>query len=111
MKSPAGEPAPEQPLSQQAYEAVLGMLVDGALRPNEVVTERQIAGQLGMSRTPLREAVRRLEGERLLERQRSGTLVVRPLPVENDNRLSYRIKSIAESFERIAEEHQLSHSD
>jgi len=34
--------------------------------------------------------------------------VLRVLPVENDNRLSYRIKSLAESFERIAEEHQLS---
>ena len=33
--------------------------------------------------------------------------VIRPLPLENDNRLAYRIKSIAESFERIAEEHQL----
>ena len=37
--------------------------------------------------------------------------IVRQLPVENDNRLSYRIKSIAETFERIAEEHQLSRSD
>lgn len=37
--------------------------------------------------------------------------VVRALPVENDNRLSYRIKSLAESFERIAEEHQLSRTD
>ena len=33
--------------------------------------------------------------------------VVRRLPVENDNRLSYRIKSAAESFERTAEEFQL----
>ena len=37
--------------------------------------------------------------------------IVRQLPIENDNRLSYRIKSIAENFERIAEEHQLSRSD
>jgi hypothetical protein len=37
--------------------------------------------------------------------------IVRPLPIENDNRLAYRIKNIAESFERIAEEHQLSRSD
>jgi hypothetical protein len=37
--------------------------------------------------------------------------IVRPLPVENDNRLAYRIKSIAESFERIAEEHQLTRTD
>ena len=34
--------------------------------------------------------------------------VVRTLPVENDSRVSYRIKSMAENFERIAEEHQLS---
>jgi hypothetical protein len=32
------------------------------------------------------------------------------LPVKNDNRLSYRIKSLSENFERIAEEHQLSNS-
>ncbi len=37
--------------------------------------------------------------------------IVRPLPVERDNRLSYRIKSAAESFERIAEEYQLTRTD
>lgn len=37
--------------------------------------------------------------------------IVRLVPVENDNRLTYRIKSLAETFERIAEEHQLSRSD
>lgn len=37
--------------------------------------------------------------------------VVRTLPMENDSRVSYRIKSMAENFERIAEEHQLSGSE
>jgi len=37
--------------------------------------------------------------------------VVRALPIENDNRLAYRIKSLAESFERIAEEHQLTRTE
>jgi hypothetical protein len=37
--------------------------------------------------------------------------IVRQLPVENDNRRCYRIKSLAEAFERIAEEHQLSRSE
>lgn len=37
--------------------------------------------------------------------------IVRQLPVENDDKRSYRIKSIAETFERIAEEHQLSRGD
>jgi hypothetical protein len=34
--------------------------------------------------------------------------VVRQLPVEMNNKFVYRIKSAAESFERTAEEHQLS---
>ena len=73
---------PTLALSELAHKAMMGMLLSGELAPNEVVTERQIALQLGISRTPLREAVRRLEGERFLERQRSGALVVRALPVE-----------------------------
>lgn len=76
----AAEPA--LALSELAHKAVMGMLLSGELAPNEVVTERQIALKLGISRTPLREAIRRLEGERFLERQRSGALVVRAMPVE-----------------------------
>jgi hypothetical protein len=37
--------------------------------------------------------------------------IVRQQPIERDQRLSYRIKSTAESFERIAEENQLIRSD
>lgn len=37
--------------------------------------------------------------------------IVRQLPVENDNKITYRIKSVAETFERTAEEHQLSRDD
>lgn len=73
---------PTQALSEMAYHALTAMLLGGELQPNELVTERQIALRLGISRTPLREAVRRLEGERFFERQRSGALVVRPLPIE-----------------------------
>lgn len=69
-------------LSEVAHKALMAMLLTGELEPNELVTERQIALRLGISRTPIREAVRRLEGERFLERQRSGALVVRPLPIE-----------------------------
>jgi len=37
--------------------------------------------------------------------------IVRQLPIENDNRLCYRVKSPAESFERTVEEHQLRRAD
>jgi hypothetical protein len=33
--------------------------------------------------------------------------IVRALPIERDNRLNYRIKSVAEAFERTVEEHEL----
>jgi hypothetical protein len=38
---------------------------------------------------------------------RSQYKIVRLVPVENDNRVIYRIKSPTEAFERTAEEHQL----
>lgn len=69
-------------LSAVAYGAVLDMILRGTIAAGELVTERQIAARLGMSRTPVREAVRRLEGEGTLERQRDGSLVVRPYSME-----------------------------
>jgi hypothetical protein len=51
------------------------------------------------------------EGGTLTPGARGTYKVVRQLPVENDNRLTYRIKSSAENFERIAEEHQLRRSE
>jgi len=69
-------------LSTVAYGALLDMILRGTIAPGELVTERQIAARLGMSRTPVREAVRRLEGEGTLERQRDGALIVRPYSME-----------------------------
>lgn len=47
------------------------------------------------------------EGGNLAGGARGHYKITRRLPVEGDNRLLYRIKSPAESFERTAEEHQL----
>jgi len=77
-----GLASPEK-LSTVAYGAVLDMILRGTIAAGELVTERQIAARLGMSRTPVREAVRRLEGEGTLERQRDGSLVVRPYSMED----------------------------
>ena len=70
-------------LSEVAYGRLLDMLRGGGLGPNAFINERQLARQLGVSRTPLREAIRRLEGEKILERQSGGTLVVRPVSIED----------------------------
>src|ERR1700730_13039669 len=70
-------------LSDIAYERLLTMLRSRDLRPNDLIMERQIARHLKLSRTPLREAIRRLEGENILERQRGGTLIVKALSIED----------------------------
>jgi DNA-binding GntR family transcriptional regulator len=72
-----------QSLSETAYTRLLGMLRSRHLQPNDLINERHLARELDVSRTPLREAIRRLEGEKILERQNSGTLVVKPISIED----------------------------
>ena len=51
------------------------------------------------------------DGGKLTPGARGNYKIVRQLPIEMDNRLLYRIKSVAEGFERTAEESQLSRGD
>ena len=52
-----------------AYERLRGWLLSGDLAGGSVIQERRLADQLGLSRTPVREALQRLEGEGFLVRQ------------------------------------------
>lgn len=62
-------------LAQSAFEAVMDMIVRGELSHGAVVSEREIASTLGVSRTPLREALGRLEGLKYLRRSGRTLLV------------------------------------
>jgi DNA-binding GntR family transcriptional regulator len=55
-------------LSDQAYRALREDITSGALQPGQRLTERGLAEHLGVSPTPVREALQRLEHERLIER-------------------------------------------
>jgi DNA-binding GntR family transcriptional regulator len=55
-------------LSDQAYKALREDITTGALEPGQRLTERGLAEHLGVSPTPVREALQRLEHERLIER-------------------------------------------
>ena len=43
------------------------LILTGAIRPGEVIDEKAIAAQLNVSRTPVREAVKRLSDEHLVD--------------------------------------------
>lgn len=62
--------------SDQAYDKIRAHLLSGAVKPGEQLTEDQLAQVTGVSRTPVREAVRRLEGEMLLVRSESKRIFV-----------------------------------
>lgn len=70
---------PEQTLADRAYRALRDAIVTGDLRPGDKVTERGMAERLAVSPTPVREAVRRLEQDGLLERTGPRTVQVSPL--------------------------------
>ena len=57
--------------SETAYRHIRGEILSGALEPGAPLREEALAAASGVSRTPVREALRRLEAERFV--QRSGT--------------------------------------
>ncbi|MFI6658384.1 GntR family transcriptional regulator [Streptomyces sp. NPDC050523] len=54
-------------LRDRAYEAIRDAIVGGELEPGAVVRDAELAGRLGLSRAPVREAFSRLVDEGLLE--------------------------------------------
>jgi DNA-binding GntR family transcriptional regulator len=66
-----------QTLSEQVFNDLKEAIIKGELPQGSKITEDEIAKQYGISRGPLREAIRRLEGLRLLVRKpHAGTRVV-----------------------------------
>lgn len=59
------------------------MVLDGSLPAGGRLSEISLAKRIGISRTPIREALSRLEGEGLLERVSSGGYLVRIFTFED----------------------------
>jgi DNA-binding GntR family transcriptional regulator len=65
-----------RPLADRAYERLREAIVEGILLPGAKLSERGLAAALGISAQPVREALRRLEAEGMVEtRARSGSFV------------------------------------
>lgn len=68
-----------RPLGAQVYEQLRDLIVDGELAPGAPLVQEQLAEQLGVSRTPLREALNRLVHEGLADWVAGSGFVVRDL--------------------------------
>ena len=63
-------------LADQVFEKLEDDIITGVYPRGEILTELKLVEQLGVSRTPIREALRRLEQERLIEDCSKGSVVL-----------------------------------
>lgn len=84
-------------LADKVFDKLENDIIHGIYPRGEILTELKLVEQLGVSRTPIREALRRLEQERLIEETGKGALV---LGVTSDDLLD--IMNIRERIEGLA---------
>ena len=84
-------------LADQVFDKLENDIIVGIYPRGEVLTELKLVEQLGVSRTPIREALRRLEQERLIAESGKGSIV---LGITEDDLLD--IMNIRESVEGLA---------
>lgn len=71
--------SPRQSGARAAYEALREQIISGELAPETRLTEPVLAARLGVSRTPVREALHLLQAEELVVEQPTGGVRVAPL--------------------------------
>ncbi len=84
-------------LADQVFEKLENDIIHGIYPRGEILTELKLVEQLGVSRTPIREALRRLESERLIEDCGKGSRV---LGITEDDLLD--IMNIRQNVEGLA---------
>ncbi|WP_342430714.1 GntR family transcriptional regulator [Neobacillus sp. FSL H8-0543] len=79
------------------YYEMKKQIIKGILKPSQSFNEIKIASELGVSRTPIREALQRLELEELIIRQPNGRLKVAPISIQEAKEI-YKIRGLLEGL-------------
>lgn len=87
--------ASRESLSRQAYNQIKDALCKGSIVAGDILSESQLAQELGMSRTPVREALRALASENWLEIRNGVGAYVKPLSSKDIEDL-YEIRCLLE---------------
>ena len=82
-------------LSEQAYNQIKDAICQGRIAPGDILSESRLAEDLGMSRTPVREALRSLASEGFLEIKNGVGAYVKPLSSKDMENL-YEIRCLLE---------------
>lgn len=84
-------------LGKLVRDDVLGMILRGEIKAGERINEPDIAGRLGVSRVPVREALRELESSGLVEARKHSGVFVRKLGAEEIRSL-YELRALLDGF-------------
>jgi DNA-binding GntR family transcriptional regulator len=84
-------------LGEHVFESLKHSIIRGKISSGEWLVESHIAETLGISRTPVREAIHKLEREGLIERQPRGGFTVLGLD-RNDIEETFGIRSVLEGY-------------
>ena len=79
-------------LADQVFEKLENDIIMGVYPCGEVLTELKLVEQLGVSRTPIREAMRRLEQERLIKESGKGSVVLGITKTDLEDIMDIRIR-------------------
>ena len=84
-------------LSDQVFEHLESNILSGKYQRGDIITELQLCSELGVSRTPIREALRRLFQEHLIEDTPKGTMVlgITPKDFKDMSEIRLRIEELA----------------
>ena len=74
---------PPKSIADQIYEHLKSGILSGSVEPGERLNQEKVADELSTSRTPVREAFRRLEQEGLVERLPQGGVRVTSIDLES----------------------------
>lgn len=88
--------------SDRAYATLLGEIQDGVLAPATVLGEAEQAERLGVSRTPMREALARLAADGLVVQQSARVTVVSDVDVDDIRALFEFRRALEEAAARLA---------
>ena len=83
-------------LSGRAYDAISTMIEQRDLASGQVIVEQQLATELGISRTPLRQALQRLEAEGVLVKSANRSFQIRKVELR-EYLQSLRVRELLES--------------
>ncbi|POB10081.1 GntR family transcriptional regulator [Sulfobacillus sp. hq2] len=109
--SSALRPIVAQGLAEEVLERLKQAILDGDLRPGQRLIEHTLANELGVSRTPVREALKHLAAEGLVTVDGRRGLVVSRLSLEVIEE-AYMVREVLEGLAaRLASEHPYDPAD